>query len=244
MKRTIVIGDLHGCWEEAQDLLDKVALTSEDRVIFVGDLVDRGPMPYQCVELAMQHESVLGNHEEKHLFHYTSKAPYRSSSHIFTASKLEPKHFEYFKTLPLYIRLPEYNAVVVHAGAYPNIPIEAQSRLHLLHAQHIYPPDGTKRTFWPSKAPSHYKFWTNYWNGPETVIFGHSVLTKPLFSPTDKKGDIPTAVGIDTGVPFGLPLTALILPNWEIVQVPSRQRRNDRKVVATYKIQNDVYAYS
>lgn len=236
MKRTIVIGDLHGCWEEAQELLDKVALTSEDRVIFVGDLVDRGPMPYQCVELAMQHESVLGNHEEKHLFHYTSRQPYRSESHRYTASKLEPRHFEYFKTLPNYIRLPEYNAVVVHAGAFPHIPIEAQSRSHLLHIQHIYPADGSKKSFWPSKAPAHYKFWTNYWAGPERVIFGHSVLTKPLVTPH--------AVGIDTGVPFGLPLTALVLPDWQIVQVPSRQPKNDRKQAATYKIQNDVMAFS
>ena len=43
MSRTIVIGDLHGCYDEALELLDKVGATSSDRIIFTGDLVDRGP---------------------------------------------------------------------------------------------------------------------------------------------------------------------------------------------------------
>ena len=43
--RTIVIGDLHGCYDEAIELLTKVGATSSDRVIFAGDLVDRGPNP-------------------------------------------------------------------------------------------------------------------------------------------------------------------------------------------------------
>ena len=66
-QRTIVIGDLHGCFDEAVDLLDKVAATSADRVIFAGDLVDRGPKRRECVELAMRHECILGNHEDRHL---------------------------------------------------------------------------------------------------------------------------------------------------------------------------------
>ena len=55
MSRTIVIGDLHGCHDEALDLLDALHVTSSDRVIFAGDLVDRGPKPRECVELAMKH---------------------------------------------------------------------------------------------------------------------------------------------------------------------------------------------
>ena len=65
--RTIVIGDLHGCQDEALELLDSLAVTVNDRVIFAGDLVDRGPKRRECVELAMRHSCILGNHEEKHL---------------------------------------------------------------------------------------------------------------------------------------------------------------------------------
>src|SRR5580692_8437734 len=67
MQRTIIIGDRHGCYDEAVTLLDRLAVTEQDRVIFAGDLVDRGPKPRECVDLAMKHECVLGNHEEKHL---------------------------------------------------------------------------------------------------------------------------------------------------------------------------------
>ena len=49
-KRTIVIGDLHGCQDEALELLDSLAVTVKDRVIFAGDLVDRGPKRRECVE--------------------------------------------------------------------------------------------------------------------------------------------------------------------------------------------------
>jgi len=52
--RTIVIGDLHGCFDEARDLIEKCAATNDDRIIFAGDLVDRGPKRRECVELAMQ----------------------------------------------------------------------------------------------------------------------------------------------------------------------------------------------
>lgn len=52
--RTIVVGDLHGCYDEAVELLDRLAVTSSDRVIFTGDVVDRGPKRRECVELAMR----------------------------------------------------------------------------------------------------------------------------------------------------------------------------------------------
>ena len=43
MGRTIVIGDIHGCYDELKELLNKLALSPEDRVIAVGDLTVKGP---------------------------------------------------------------------------------------------------------------------------------------------------------------------------------------------------------
>src|SRR3954466_11380231 len=126
-KRIIVIGDVHGCYREAVDLLASLAVTTDDRVIFAGDLVDRGPKPRECVELAMKHECILGNHEEKHLA--------SSHHHEETRKELRAEHYAYFKKLPTFIRIPECNAVVVHAGVMPNVAIEAQDPYHLLHAQ-------------------------------------------------------------------------------------------------------------
>jgi hypothetical protein len=221
MQRTIIIGDLHGCYDEAVALLRNLNAQPSDRVIFVGDLVDRGPKPKECIELAMQHECVLGNHEEKHL-----QKP--------SIGGFEDRHYEYFAKLPLMIRLPEVNAAVVHAGAYPNVPLDTQQQYHLLHVQCIKPP--AKKSFWPSKAPADHVFWTNLWKGPERIVFGHSVVSAPLVSEH--------AVGLDTGAVYGHGLTALVLPQWELVTVPSPDYMNGKKSVASYPVHGEISAYS
>ena len=234
MKRTIIIGDLHGCHDEALALLDRLAVTESDRVIFAGDLVDRGPKPRECVELAMKHEAILGNHEEKHLQQRKRKDEDLSPDHLTTRRALSDEHYSFFKKLPLFIRLPQSNAVVLHAGVWPNVEIEKQDAYHLLHAQCIQPPE--KKSYWPSKAPSTHTFWTNHWRGPERVIFGHTVVDKPLVTEF--------AVGIDTGCAFGGSLTAIVLPTWEIVSVPSRQLKRVGREIAKYRIHGDVSCFS
>jgi diadenosine tetraphosphatase ApaH/serine/threonine PP2A family protein phosphatase len=234
VNRTIVIGDLHGCFDETVELISALQVTSSDRVIFAGDLVDRGPKPRECVELAMQHECVLGNHEEKHLQQRRSPAEKLSPAHLFTREQLGDEHYAYFEKLPLFLRLPEFNSAVVHAGAFPGVPLEQQKANHLLHIQHIKPP--TTKSYWPSKAPVDYSFWTNFWRGPERLIFGHSVLDRPLVTPW--------AVGVDTGAVFGRGLTALVLPDWELKTVVTRDYSGGRKTVASYPVQGGVMAFS
>lgn len=211
--RTIVIGDVHGCQDEALELLDRLAVTVSDRVIFTGDLVDRGPRRRQCVELAMAHTSIMGNHEEKHLRIRRRPASEVIPDHEETRRVLDERHYRYFESLPLFLRIPEANAVVVHAGVLPFRPIEAQPASILLHGQCIRPP-GT-RGCRPSKAPPGWRFWTHFWQGPERVIFGHTVLDRPLVTEW--------AVGIDTGCVHGGALSAVVLPEWRIVSVPARK---------------------
>jgi serine/threonine protein phosphatase 1 len=68
--RTIAIGDIHGCRQAFEALLQAIAPQPEDRLILLGDFVDRGPDSWGVVEriLKLQHEcnlvSLLGNHEE------------------------------------------------------------------------------------------------------------------------------------------------------------------------------------
>ena len=45
MRNTFIIGDIHGCYTELLDLLDKAGVGDDDLVVSVGDLVDRGPEP-------------------------------------------------------------------------------------------------------------------------------------------------------------------------------------------------------
>jgi hypothetical protein len=233
--RTIIIGDLHGCYDEAVELLDRVAACASDRVVFVGDLVDRGPKPRECVELAMQHESILGNHEEKHLQQQHRPDERLIPDHLQTRRALGPEHYRYFARLPRVLRLPEHGAAVVHAGAMPDVPLEKQDAYHLLHAQCILPP--ARKSFWPSKAPADHRFWTHFWRGPERLVFGHSVLSAPLVTEH--------AVGIDTGAVHGHALTAVILPDWEIVSVPARKAYyGGRGGIATIPLHGSVCAFS
>jgi hypothetical protein len=253
-ERTILIGDLHGCFDSAIELMDKCKVTTDDRVIFLGDLVDRGPDSDKCVELAMKHECILGNHESKHLrYHQTElsgqKPNVGAATHVATRLQLTSEHYEYLQRLPLYIRLPEYNVVVVHAGVYPGRPIEAQDPHHLLHLQMIKPPD--KKSYWPSKVGPEYKFWTHFWKGPERIVFGHTVLDKPLRTEW--------TCGIDGGGVFGRELHALILTeksaaqspmDWEIISVPCQKdygkgrRGTSSEDIKLFLVHGDVSSFS
>src|SRR4051812_43600965 len=67
---THVIGDVHGCYRELCELLDLLGPTRDDRLIFVGDLVVRGPDNASVVRLFTESRLpnttvLLGNNEEK-----------------------------------------------------------------------------------------------------------------------------------------------------------------------------------
>ena len=65
-RRTIVIGDIHGCYDELMALLDKVALRDDDRVVSVGDLIVKGEKNREVLDLFISDDhfsAVLGNHD-------------------------------------------------------------------------------------------------------------------------------------------------------------------------------------
>ena len=95
---------------------------------------------------------------------------------------------------------------MVHGGLVPGIPIEQQTRDHLLNLRSI------KDNGEPSKkivgAP-----WASLWTGPEHVVFGHDAVRGLQRHPF--------ATGLDTGCVYGRELTALVLPTGELVSVPA-----------------------
>lgn len=224
MKRTLIVGDVHGCLRELQALLRKCEYDSQrDDVVFCGDLVDRGRHSREVVEEAMKRRSARGNHDNKAVLYWEKRkrgevVEYRNESHRRTAEELEDRHFEWLSQLPLYIQIPEHNVVVVHAGLVSGIPLEEQDPKFVMHAQMIRPEDTgpSPKSFWPTKAPKHAKFWAELYDGSlGHVVFGHTVFEEPFVSEH--------ATGIDLGVPFGKRLAALILPSREIVSVPAQE---------------------
>ena len=63
--RLIIIGDIHGCHQEFADLLNQLAPVKGDRIILLGDLVNRGPDSLRVLDLARASRAIalLGNHE-------------------------------------------------------------------------------------------------------------------------------------------------------------------------------------
>ncbi|KAJ1969160.1 hypothetical protein H4R35_006217, partial [Dimargaris xerosporica] len=67
-ERFIIIGDVHGCIDELNQLLESVRYTpGKDHVVFVGDLVAKGPKSYDVVERARElgASCVRGNHDQR-----------------------------------------------------------------------------------------------------------------------------------------------------------------------------------
>jgi len=67
--QTIFIGDVHGCSREFSALLDHVSPGRDDRLILLGDLVNKGPDPAGVLEIFARLDCVclLGNHDFDHL---------------------------------------------------------------------------------------------------------------------------------------------------------------------------------
>jgi len=51
MGRTIVVGDIHGCFDELTDLLELCGLQADDRVVAVGDLIVKGAKNREVLDL-------------------------------------------------------------------------------------------------------------------------------------------------------------------------------------------------
>lgn len=77
-----VVGDIHGCYEYLlQQLVEIKFDSSKDRLIAVGDLIDRGDNSLECLRLINQpwFYSVKGNHEDFITMFFEG---YGSSNHI------------------------------------------------------------------------------------------------------------------------------------------------------------------
>jgi Calcineurin-like phosphoesterase len=215
-RRTIVIGDVHGCLDELRDLLRACAVDRRvDRVILVGDLVAKGPDSRGVVQLAREHHlrAVLGNHDAKVLSfdpEISGVDPENGAkNHAAVARTLGPDDWSYLRNLPLYLALPDLETVVVHAGLLAGVALSEQPRDMLLNMRSITAGGD------PSKRVDAGTAWASLWPGPTHVIFGHDAtrgLQKYRF-----------ATGLDTGCVYGRSLTAVILPERRFVSVPARR---------------------
>lgn len=234
--RKIFIGDVHGCLEELQALVEKVAITAQDEVVFVGDLLDKGPDSLGVVrfvrELAKSFQVVLvkGNHEWKHERFRKRRADTTmtvSQEIVYITDLLCPEDIEFLESGLGYHRTGDY--LVVHGGipatldALPTPPnmvgISAKVRgifEKLFMTRYISAETG-KMLSLGTQGPND-PFWTALYDGRfGRVVFGHEAfLEGPQITPH--------AIGIDTGCVFGGSLTALVVEEGveSFVSVPAK----------------------
>jgi len=204
MGRTILIGDVHGCLAELQRLLDQVAYASTDRLIFVGDLVARGPRSAGVVALCRRLDATVirGNHEEKLLRWRQGKRSHDDGCetigpmHLQVARELTEEDWAFLEATPLFYELPEHGLWVVHAGVLPGVPLAQQPRRALLTMRSIG--ELGEPLVRAGSIP-----WGCRYLGPAHVVFGHHAQPRPQL--------YPFATGIDTGCVYGGSLTAMVL---------------------------------
>ena len=234
--RTIVVGDVHGCLAELEELLARVRhRPGEDRLVLLGDLMDRGPSPVECVRLAraLGAECVLGNHEEKHL-RWRRHLDRRKSDPGYRVpmalpdpvraenAALDDDDVAWLRSLPVCLDLGE-DWVAVHGGFEPGRSLGEQRpervvRVRWVDGEGHYLPLGRG-----CARPDGSRYWTELWKGPFHVVYGHAVHSG-ITPRVDRNADGLECWGIDTGCVFGGRLTALVLPEREVVQVRAKAR--------------------
>ena len=124
---TYIVGDLHGCYDELQLLLDEVRFdSSQDFLYLVGDLVARGPKSLECLRLVRslgeRAKTVLGNHD-LHListaFGIKKVKTHDNLTALFAAPDFD-ELIDWLRTQPLLVHNEAQDFVMVHAGISPD----------------------------------------------------------------------------------------------------------------------------
>lgn len=220
--RTFVVGDIHGCVDEADRLLDALAPSSSDTLVFLGDYIDRGPASKAVIDrlLRLRHEGphcvfLKGNHEDMFLAFLGHSGLY-GDAFLFnggeatlrsyglamrtgqtSAHLLPPDHVEFLLSLEMHYQHGQF--FCVHAGLNPRRPLQDQEVEDMLWIRN--------------------EFISNPHPFPFTVLFGHTPQREVVL-------DLPYKVGLDTGLVYWNQLSCLELHEERLYQI----RRGERNV--------------
>jgi protein phosphatase len=228
-----IIGDIHGCFTELVELLSLLGyeITPEAttarhphgrRVLFLGDLVDRGPATPAVLRLAMGMVAdgtalcLPGNHEVKLLRALNGKNVTTAHGLAMSLEQLgaEPPEFSqsvatFIDSLVGHYVMDQGKLVAAHAG----LPEKMQGRASGAVRSFALYGDTTGETD-EYGLPVRYP-WAEDYRGRALVVYGHTPVPEAVW--------VNKTICIDTGCVFGGRLTALRYPERELVSVPAHE---------------------
>jgi hypothetical protein len=191
------------------DLVEKVELGDEDRVVSVGDLITKGPKNKEVLELFMtdaRFTTVIGNHDlalrRKWNGEDIELKPAQKDAHKELNGEND-SYASFFNRLPFTIDLGTH--LVVHAGLRPNVELYSQTTGDMTRL----------RTLGADRESDEGTPWYHVYYGEKVVLFGHWPAPEP------RRGK--KAIGLDTGCVYGYNLTAYIIETDEFVTVKAKR---------------------
>lgn len=229
-----IIGDVHGCREEMEELFRKLGYELSDSIyihpegrtpIFIGDITDRGPDSVGTMEIVLNMMDrgkalyIPGNHcvkLEKRLNGGEVNIRWGIETTIKELESLDKPHFdrlaERFADLvnksPRHLILDDGKLVITHAGIKEKMIGREYKRVRrfcLFGAS-----EGNHENGLPKRID-----WAAEYKGKPLVVYGHTPVKIPEFRFN--------TINIDQGCVFGGALTALRYPERELVSVPAKR---------------------
>ncbi len=230
-----IIGDVHGCFRELQALLHNLGYrvtfqqaqqryhitpAGKYKLVFVGDLVDRGPNAPEVLRLVMDMVAqklaycVIGNHDDKlYRFLLGHNVQVRHGLELTVAQlaaydqAFHTRVRDFIGSLPHHLLLDAGRLVVAHAGL--------EERLHGRHSKSVRalclygPTTGGQDAYGlPVRLD-----WAAGYCGKAVVVYGHTPVQEPFWRNN--------TINIDTGCVYGGRLTALSYPEQRVTSVPA-----------------------
>ncbi|MCX2725940.1 AAA family ATPase [Thermomicrobium sp. 4228-Ro] len=233
-----IVGDVHGCFDELVELLERLGYRVAEqrtrsgevhyqllhpegrRLLFVGDLVDRGPKIVPVLRLVMaacgrgRAAVVLGNHDRKLLRYLEGHTVRIAHGFEVTVEQIETESHEFKQRVRNFLlRLPHHlvldggRLVVAHAG----LPEEYHGRDSPV-VRRIALFGVTSGEVDERGLPIRVN-WAREYRGRAYVVYGHTPVTDAVW--------INRTINLDTGCVYGNRLTALRYPEMELVSVPA-----------------------
>lgn len=226
-----IVGDVHGCGDELAELVDRLGYVRDGdawrhpagrRLIFVGDLVDRGPRVADVLRFVMACVDagtallVPGNHDDK-LARALRGRPVKVAHGLQQSlDALKPASAEaretiatFVESLPSHLMLDGGRLVVAHAGMREDLQGRDSRRVR------DYALFGETTGELDEYGLPVRLDWAARYEGAAHVVYGHTPVADAAWHNR--------TIDIDTGCVFGGALTALRWPECELVSVPARE---------------------